>query len=210
MKGEEFLHIFIAIITLTAIISLSSASIAITKAFIFSLIIITVNISAKKIISFSLDSDVEHRIWSFSQYGFKKHQKFKNPVHMGIILPLILSFLTLGTIKLMSFLTYETKALKRRAAKRFGPYSYTEMTEWHNALIGAGGIVAVLLLSIATYLLPASGLEILSKLSIYYALSNILPISNLDGTQIFFGSRVLYTVLAATTLIFALFAFALL
>jgi hypothetical protein len=81
------------------------------------------------------------------------------------------------------------------------------MTDWHNALIGAAGIVAVLILSIISYLIPWS--DSLWRLSAYYAFWNMIPLSNLDGTQIFFGSRVLWSTLAIVVAIFTVYAFAL-
>ena len=77
------------------------------------------------------------------------------------------------------------------------------MTEWHNGVIGAAGLVAVLLLSFISYF---PGFELLTKLAAFYAISNMLPISNLDGTQIFFGSRILYITMLIITAIFFLYA----
>jgi Zn-dependent protease len=81
------------------------------------------------------------------------------------------------------------------------------MSDFHNALIGAAGIIFTLALAVITYFLPVQ-LEQLAGLAIGYAFWNMIPVSNLDGTQIFFGSRVLYTTLAVITLVFVLFAFA--
>lgn len=210
MKYSELSHILAAIIILTVVIGFSSALDsnwqAVGISLVFSIIIIAVNVLSKKFMANSLDSDVEHRIWSLSRYGLKKHQKFKKPWPLGIILPLIVTLFTIGTFKLMTLLTYETRALKRRAARRFGIYSFKEMTDWHNAIIGATGIISLLVLSIVLYLLPFSGLEYLAKLAIYYSFFNMLPISNLDGTQIYFGSRILYSVLAIITIIFTVLA----
>ena len=98
-----------------------------------------------------LDSSVEHRVWHVFRYGFKAHNHFKSEMPFGVIVPLFFSLFTLGMIKVMTFLTYETHALKHRAAKRFGFYSYTEMTDWHNGLIGAAGIIATLIVSLIGY-----------------------------------------------------------
>ncbi len=108
-------------------------------------------------------------------------------------------------IKFPAILVYETTALKRRAAKRFGVFSHTEVTEWHHALIGAAGIIAAFLIAIITYFLPAN-FEYLAKIAIYYGFVNLLPLSKMDGAQIFFGSRVLYTALAVIATIFLLVA----
>lgn len=212
MNSRELLHIFAAIILFTVVGSLSflieSDWQMLPEVFVFAAIIIFASIFAKKWMADLLDTDVEHEIWQVSRYGIKLHQKLKSPLPGGLIFPLVFSLFSLGLIKFSAFLTYEATALKRRAAKRFGFYSFAELTEWHNSLIGAAGIVALFLVAIVAYFLPFN-LEYLSKLAVYYALSNLLPISKLDGTQIFFGSRVLWTVLIVIALIFAVYAFVL-
>src|SRR3989344_4074111 len=130
----------------------------------------------------------------------------KKSIMAGVIIPLFVTIITLGGIKLMSILTYETRALKRRAAKRFGPYSFTEMTDYHNALVGAVGIVSSLLITFITYWLPGSYWGIIGRMATFYAFFNLIPFSKLDGSQIYFGSRVLWSVLAVITLIFMMYA----
>jgi len=209
MKQSEFSHIIVAVLVLTLVSSfafiLEQQWNKILTILIFSAIIITLSISAKKLTAYLLDSNVEHEIWEMSRYGFAKRDYFKKPIPAGIIFPSVLAILSLGIIKFTSILTYETRALKYRASKRFGFYSFTEITDWHHALIGAAGIFSILLLSVVTYLIPTN-LEYLAKISAYYAFWNLLPISKLDGAQIFFGSRVLWTILATITAIFVFLA----
>lgn len=206
MESRELSHIIAAILVLTTVTGFAYAVkadwLSLSQAFLFSVIIISVSIAAKKITAYLLDSDVEHEIWTWSRYGFKPKQHLEKEIPAGVIFPLLFTLLSAGALKVMSILTYETRATQYRAAKRFGFYSYTEMTDWHNALIGAGGIIAMLLVSLVSYFLPYN-LEFLSKIAAYYAFFNMLPISKLDGTQIFFGSRVLYATLAIITAIFA-------
>jgi len=208
---SEIAHILIAILILSLVIGFQSIVSqdfpALSTAALFAAIIIILNVGAKKLMASALDSGVEHKIWSFSRYGFKPRSRFKNEFPAGIVLPLIFSVITLGVFKFMALLTYETRALKHRAAKRFGHYSFTEMTDWHNALIGAAGIIVLLVLSLVSYFVPASNLEFLARMASYYAFFNLLPIGRLDGTQIYFGSRALFAVLAAITLIFSAYSF---
>lgn len=204
---KEFKHVLAVIIVLTIVIAFSQVLENnwnfLAQALFISTIIIIVNIFSKKIIAHLLDADVEHEIWNFSEYGLMPHQHFKKPLPFGIIIPLFFAIFTLGKIKVMTFLTYETRALKVRAAKRFGYYSYAEMTDWHNGLIGAAGIISLLLLSTITYL---SGFEYLSRMAAFYAFFNMIPLGKIDGSQIFFGSKILWTTLATITLIFATYA----
>lgn len=203
MKYSEFLVIIGAVIILTVSAGLSHALsgefIGIAKVLLFSAIIIFLTVSAKKLMAFLLDAGAEHRLWTLSRFGFKPNKHFKREAPLGIILPVLLSVITLGIVKFGGILTYETSALKYRAAKRFGGFSFTEITDWHNGLIGAAGVVCTLLISLVSYF---PGFEELSKLAAFYAFSNMIPLSKLDGTQILFGSKVLYIILAVITLIF--------
>ncbi|MEK6824238.1 MAG: hypothetical protein AABX12_04595 [Nanoarchaeota archaeon] len=209
MNAREISHIIIAMMVMAIVVSFSSLLqlrfAALGLAFLFSFIIIGVNIAAKKWAAYSLDADVQHEIWTWSRYGPKPSKHFAKPVPSGIILPLVLSAFSLGTLKCLSLLTYQTSALTRRAARRFGLYSFTEMTQWHNALIGSAGIVATLLLAFTAYFIP--GLGGLPKLAAFYAFWNLIPISSLDGAHILFGSRIIYTALAILTIIITLATF---
>lgn len=210
MKLSEFKNIVTAIIVLAVVISLSSLIkadyLSALRGIVYSVIIISVSVLAKKGMANMLDANVEHEIWKWSRWGWRQSHHLKNEVPVGIVFPLLFSLLTLGKFKLMALLTYETTPLKRRAAKRFGYYSHTEMTEWHNGLVGAAGIAALLLLAMVVYMIPGTNLEYLSVLTTYYAFFSMLPVSKLDGTQIFFGSRVLWTTLAIITIIFTVYA----
>jgi Zn-dependent protease len=200
---KEFSNILAAIIILTILIAffpiLEGNLFFLATAFSFSVIIISVYIFSRKIFAYSLDSGVEHELWFSQRFGFKTNRKFKKPIPLGIIAPLFFSIFSLGILKVPTLLTYETRALKSRTSKRFGHYSFKEMTEFHNALIGASGIISLLLLAIISYFLPLPETEILAKTAIYFAFFNLLPLSKLDGTQIFFGSRILYALLASIT-----------
>lgn len=210
MKQKEITQIIIAILVLGFVAGfvdliqgdLNSFSIVL----VFAAIIISVNILSKKFMASRLDADVEHEIWKMDRYWLNPGDKLKGLVNAGVIIPFFITIVTLGTIKLMTILTYETRALKRRAAKRFGPYSFTEMTDWHNALVGSAGIISALLITFITYWIPGSEWIILSRMATFYAFFNMIPFSKLDGSQIYFGSRVLWSVLAVITLIFMLYA----
>src|SRR3989344_4203053 len=213
MENQEILDIIIAVVVFAIVISAKSLLKAdftfFFIAILFAAIIVLVNIYSKKLAASSLDASVFHETWLWSRYGLKPHMKLKNTIPAGVFLPLILSIFSLGIVKCSALLTYETRALKRRASKRFGYYSFTEITDWHNSLIGAAGIIGVLILSIISYLLiPAIPiLQGIPTLAIYYAFWNMIPFSKLDGTQILFGSKVLYTALALVTLVMTLATF---
>jgi Zn-dependent protease len=205
MGDKESKHILAAILILTIVSSfyfaIQGEVIQIIEAFVFSTLIILVSVLAKELSASSLDAQVSHSIWQVKRYGFPEHWKLKSPVPAGLIFPIFFSLITIGIFKFSAILTYEASALKRRAAKRFGTRSFTHLTEFHNALIGASSILALLVLAIIVYAFQVPEIFYLAKLSVYYALANLVPISKLDGTQIYFGSRILYSVIALVTLL---------
>jgi len=210
MERTEIGHIAGAIIILTIVISFKDLIIgkvsSLSTFLLFAIVLVVVNVAGKKIMASMLDLDVEHKMWTWSQWGWRKQQHFEKPMPAGVIIPLVITVLTRGVVSMLAVLTYEAKAKTIRAAKRFGFYSYTDLTDWHNALIGAGGVIATLALSAVAYFLPTQ-LEQLAALSAGYAFWNMLPVSDLDGSQIFFGSRVLYAALGVITIIFAFYSF---
>ncbi len=214
MNQKSLISILIALVVLTLVISFEPLRngdiivLVLGKSVVFAGLILLFSVGAKKLAAQALDADVEHEVLTWSRYGLKPHQHIKKSLPLGIILPLFLTLFSLGLVKCMSILTYETSALKRRVAKRFGYYSFAEMTDWHTSLIGSAGIASVLLLAFLSYWLAGaiSFLDGLSAFATYYAFWNILPFSKLDGAQIFFGSRVLWTALALVTLVFTTYA----
>ncbi len=204
MELKEFAQILAGVLIFTVVGSFSYLVLqnwgALPKVFLFSAIIIFLAVFAKKLAAYLLDCDVEHEVWKFSRYGIKQSHYLKKEIPAGIIFPLILTLFSWGIVKFGAILSYEARALKKRAAKRFGPFSFSELTEWHNGLIGAAGMVVLFLLAIVSYLINQ---EYLTKLTIFYAFWNMIPLPKLDGLQIFFGSRVLYTTLAVVALILA-------
>ena len=207
MKKREITDIIIAFVVLTIVIIIepiiNSNQYLILQAPFIAIVILTITILSKRIFAYFIETDVEHELWRVQRFGFKTHRHLKKPAPLGAILPLFLTLITLGSFKCTTLLTYEAKALKTRAAKRHGHYSFAELTDRHNALIGAVGVVSLLALSMVAYLV---NLEYLTKIAIYYAFFSMLPIAKLDGAQIFFGNRTLYAVLGIITLLFTAFA----
>jgi len=159
---------------------------------------IFINALAKKVTSFYLDSEIEIKTWQVKRYGFKAHNYFKKPFQAGIFFPIITSLITLGNFIWMASLVFDVKPKIYRAAKRHGLYSYSEMTEEHIGWIAAAGIAANLVFAVVGYLI---GFSELARISIYFAFFNMIPLSDLDGNKIFFGSRILWSFLAALVLI---------
>lgn len=148
-------------------------------------IIIGANVLTKKVVAYHYEADTKTKLWSLYHFGFKARSHFKKPVPM-IWLPLVLAPLGWNWLAVL-----ETEIIARteRVSKRHGLYRFSEMTEWHIALITFWAIAMNLILAVVGYGL---GFETFSRLSIYYAAWSIIPLSNLDGSKILFGNRVLW------------------
>jgi len=197
-KSKELFPIAIITLILAVIISLLQTWNYFFYILIAIFIIIIANILAKKIASYYLDSEIEIKLWDIKRFGFRPENRLKNAFPAGAFFPIILSAFSAGILNWMACLTFEVKPKIYRAAKRHGLYSFSEMTEYHLGLIAAAGILINLFLAIVGYFL---GFPLFAKLNVYYALFNMIPISDLDGNKIFFGSLILWTFLATITLI---------
>ncbi|MCX6747030.1 MAG: hypothetical protein NTU63_02750 [Candidatus Pacearchaeota archaeon] len=200
----------IAVIALIIIlISVSSALLEDWKnlLYVFSSIsiIVILNVAAKKFMAFQLDSEIEMKIWGIRRYGFKLGQHFKKAFPAGAFFPVLskLIFFPFKNFVWMASLVFDIKPRIYKAAKRYGLYTFSEITEYHLGLIAMAGIVINLVSAIIGYFI---GFPMFARLNIYYAFFNMLPISDLDGNKIFFGSLAMWGFLASLVLIGMLFA----
>lgn len=187
MDKKELMTIILATIILALAASFKDTSTFYPAALSF-LIIISVNILAKKAIGFHFETFVKTKFWTLQQYGFRKDSRFKTPIPMAW-LPLLLALFTKGYLLWFGILEFDIKAKAERVAKRHGIYRFTEVTEWHMALIAMWGLIANLVFAIAGYIL---GFELFAKLSIYFMAWSVIPIGRLDGAKIFYASRGLW------------------
>jgi len=199
MKVKEFIHVLLAIIVSAFVVTFKGLSpLTFLLAILFFIVIFIFSIGAKKLVAHYIQSDIETKLWQFQRWGWYERSYLKNAVPIGIILPFILSILTLGYVPWLATTQTEIIASKAKVAKRHGIYRYSEMTEWETGWIAAFGIIAVLILAVVSYLINLSDL---SKYAVLFALFNMIPLGNLDGTKILFGNRVLWSVLAVISLI---------
>ena len=196
-------EIFIILIV-TLILAFAISLVETIEIFLYTLltifIIIIINVVAKKIMAFYLESEIEINLWEIKQYGFGPSQHFKKPFPIGAFLPLIskVFFFFISRFVWMASIVFDVKPKIYRAAKRHGLYSFSEITESHMGLIAAAGIIANLIIALVGYLI---GFQDFARLSIFYAFFNMLPISDLDGNKIFFGNIILWSFLASIVLI---------
>lgn len=205
-RNELFSILIVTLIFAFAIGLFQSIS-KIPYIFLIFFLILFINVFAKKIASFYLDSEIDVKLWTVERYGFRPSQYLKKPFPLGLILPILTSLLFFGQLSgfiWLAALIFDVKPKVYRAAKRYGLYSYTEMTEDHIGIIAAAGVFANLFFAIIGYLL---GFPEFSRFSIYFAFFSMIPLSDLDGNKIFFGNLALWSLLATLVLIGLVYAF---
>lgn len=196
MDTKETVTILLATIILALTVAFKETSIFYPVLLSF-LIIISVNVLAKKIIGFHFETNVKTKFWTWQQFGLRRDMHFKKPVPMAW-LPLLLVLFSKGFILWLGILEFDIKAKAERVAKRHGIYRFTQVTEWHMALIATWGLIANLIFAIGGY---ALGFELFAKYSIYFIAWNVIPLSRLDGAKIFYASRGLWMAIFAITAI---------
>jgi hypothetical protein len=165
--------------------------------------VILINIVAKKIRAYFLETKIEHTAWTINRFGFKPWKKFPRPLQIGLFLPLVLWALTQGMFVWMGTLVFDIKGKVSRAAKRHGLYKYSEVSEEEVGNIATVGVLANLFFALLGYIFNFPDF---ARLNIYYAVFNIIPLSNLDGNKIFFVRFKFWVAIAAITLIALLYA----
>lgn len=200
----------LTIVTTTLILAFTIALTDLRNLFLISLLstflVIIINVLFKKVASYFWDTEIEIKQWEFSRYGFKPHQRFKKPIQIGLILPIIIKVITwpltkglgmLGINWLAAF-TFDVKGKIYRAAKRHGVYSFSEVTEAQIGYIAVAGIIGNLIFAVLGYLI---GFEGFATLNLGFAFFNMIPLSDLDGSKIFFGNTALWIFLSAIILL---------
>jgi len=203
---KEIGIILIVSIFLAFAITLAETTNYFLYALLFVFIAILINSLAKKIAAYFFESEIEIKLWEFKRFGYKRRHKLSANFPAGLLIPLISKIVLwpFNGFVWMASLVFDVKPKPWRVAKRHGYYSFSEMTEDHIGYIAAFGIIINLLFAIIGYLI---GYPLFSKINIWFAFFNMIPISNLDGNKIFFGNLTLWNVLAIITLLGMGYAF---
>ena len=197
-KKNEIISILVAILIIGISISLITTWTILIYTLLAVFLVFLINILAKKVMSYYLDTEIEMKFWEVKRFGFSHLSSLKTAFPAGIFMPIIVSALSLGNLIWLASLVFDIKPKIHRAAKRHGLYSFSEITEYQIGLIAAIGVFANLVFAIVGYL---AGWPIFAKLNIWLAFFNMIPISDLDGNKIFFGNLVIWSFLASITLI---------
>jgi len=199
LTKKEIVWIIVVILIMGFIISLPKLSISSPYNFLLAALIILTNVLTKKIASSFYNIKIEHNILGFKRWWWYETSKFKKPIPIGLILPFLISILSLGIFKIFVFLQFDAQNLpKKRTLKKRGSYRYSKINESDLAFTSAWGFWALIMLAIVGVIIHQPEL---TRYSIYYGIWNLVPISNLDGTKLFFGSLINWILLAIVYLI---------
>jgi hypothetical protein len=167
------------------------------------LVILTVSLLTKKIAAPFLNIKINYKIWEFQRYGWYERSKLKKTFPIGLVFPFLLAFLSLGIIKIFMLLQFDSKNLpKKRLLKKRGWERRSEINESDLAAVSAWGFYSILALAIVgTLPIIKIILPQLPKYAIFYGFWNLFPLGHLDGSKLFFGSKITWFITAFLFLI---------
>ena len=145
--------------------------------------------------------DAGQRIWGLA-IGFRTQYK---PFTYGLVAGLLLAFVTNGRLWLIlpsSFIVHHM------AGHRLGFFRY-DIAYFGKAMIAFGGVLAtitlMILFKVIGYFVTNPLIDKLILFNVIFLITTLLPIPPLDGSVIYFGSRMLYAFLfpfvAATSIL---------
>ena len=159
----------------------------------------------RKLVAKRFSSGVEYRIWNMRRYGFAKGDHLPKPylgyiireLPIGLILALVLVFISNGNIifAAVGMFIIQTDYVHRLGNK------FKHLTGSESAIIALSGPMFNLFLALLFKSIP--GFEKFVVVNFLLALYSMIPFSNLDGTKILFGSRIIYIF----SLIFMIFTY---
>lgn len=156
--------------------------------FLVPIIIIFVNLIAKKIAASFYSIKIEYSIWKFQRYGYYERSLLKKSFPIGLVLPFFLAFFSLGIIKPLTFLQFDAENIpEKRILKKHGIIRKSEINESDLALTAAWGFYSLLIVSLIGIIISFRELTLYP---LYYGFWNLVPVENLDGIKLFFGSRI--------------------
>jgi hypothetical protein len=172
-------------------------------AFVSFIVIFFLHAYAKKRMGRKRAIRIEHEVWSISQYGLPTAARFKKPVPLGVLFPLIVTFLSGGFIKPLLFFQFKVENIPSiRLLKAHGDRRALRKELIHEAdfaFATSAGFFALLGLSVLIFLLfvltELTVLKVIALYPLYYSLWNMIPLGNLDGSKLFFGSVLSWSVI---------------
>lgn len=163
---------------------------------IVSFIALWVNLTAQKYFSKKYGAITTYELWQTKRFGVWKSTHFPikifsykiNYFPTGIILPILITIFSTGQILFAASLSFVTKIVP---AYRIGR-KYTQLTEYELAKISLSGLLANVLFAVILSIINKNVFHSLILVNLFIAISYMVPLPGLLGSQIFFGSKNLY------------------
>jgi hypothetical protein len=163
--------------------------------FIAALIVLLIYQGAHKLAANAHGCKSRFHIWGINRYWVFTRSKISNlkifgkkfsSLKIGIVLPLLFVFLSNGFIKFCAIASSEISEVRlKRIGKKF-----KNVTDFEIATIHLMGPLTILVLALLLNNFPSFGKIV--EISYLLAIYSMLPLSELDGAKIFFGSPLLY------------------
>lgn len=194
MDGEEIGSIILALLVMTFVVGFSELTVeAFLYAFIISFTLVFVFIVSQKVVADYLGLDIKFKLWTFKRYWLRWQDEFDWEFPMWITLPLILAVASNGFLRWTALLVFVTRITPKKVATKF-----SEIREFDLALVAASGIFSALAIAL---IMKMVGLNEFASIASWFAVLNTIPLGNLNGTKLFFGSKVLWIFLVVLTII---------
>lgn len=200
-KREEK-HLLISILVLTIIFGFDDGAktfvlqnwvLNFIKILIFAAIAILFRELVVKFFARRHDATSEYELWSIKRMGFNK--KLEKGLPLGLIISLLLTLASVGRFFFTAIGIHKlTEYKSSREGRKFATLNYFE-----EAQIASTSILSSLFLAVVGLIIGNIfdfNMTYFVNINFFIALFNMLPISNLDGAKIFFGSIILYIFVA--------------
>ena len=201
---QEIKSMIIAVLLTTIIVLFPSLNIIRALiALVTVLIIFPLTFFIKKKAGIDHSIQIEHSFWKLSRFGFKIKAHTQKPMPMGIILPLIITVISWGYLNPLTFFQLDAENMTARRLLKAKGYRRGLRKELINeadfAFTASYAMYAILAYAIVMYILTLFTNVSLFVDSAFYALAfgawNLIPVSQLDGAKIFFGSFITWVIL---------------
>lgn len=165
--------------------------------FFLTFLAITIFISATKWQASKSGSTLHIELWNIRRVGWSATAKAKNPIYLSVIIPLMLAIFSSGKVPFGAATQY---AITTKPAHRIGK-EFIGLSDYEQAKIATYAPVLLTFIAILMQLFNSPLADRLSYIMLIIAVTNMLPLPNLNGLKAFFGSRLLYAFTGAMILI---------
>lgn len=146
--------------------------------------------------------------WRLERFGLKEYRKFSRYklfgfklkyLPIGIILPILITLISNGKLFFVATMIFVTTI---NPAFRIGK-KYIRITDYENAKVALISPIAAILLAVLSKMIFPNFTE-LPLVNSMLAISYMIPLPSLNGSTVFFGSKILYTLAMVFILLTAL------